>query len=129
MVFTFDYDTSYSGPAFPTLDVTVRNVVDEAKSATERAYIDSGADGTIIPLRVIHQINARKVDELNLRWGSGPSQSVDIFEMLLQIGSLRTLKVYAVGTKSETQILIGRDVLNNFVVTLDGIAEAVEVTG
>lgn len=128
MLFTFDYDTGYSGPSFPTIDITLRGLEDASESITQRAYIDSGADGTIIPMWIIEKIGARKVDELNLRWGSGPSQSVDIFEILLQIGSFHTLKVYAVGAPSENQILIGRDVLNHFIVTLNGIAEAVEIS-
>ena len=127
MIFTFYYDTTYAGPPFPTVHVAIRNLnTDQTVEAT--AYIDSGADGTIVPRRLLDRIKARKVDEMTLRWGSGPRQRVDIFEILLQIGSYRALKVYAVGDQVEQRMIVGRDVLNQFVVTLDGLAGAVEIS-
>lgn len=128
MALTFYYDTDYDGPSFPTVQVTIYNLEEVGQSITETAYLDSGADGTIVPLQLLEQINARKVDAMNLRWGNGPGYRVDIYEVVLQIGSYRPRKVYAVADRHEPHILLGRDVLNQFVVTLDGIAEAVEIS-
>lgn len=128
MIFTFDYDTNYDGPPFPTVQVTIRSLEDTSPSIEDRAYVDSGADGTIIPLGLLKQIGAHKVDEMNLRWGSGPGYRVAIYEVLLRIGSYPTVKVYAVEDKNEQHILLGRDVLNHFVIALNGLAGAVEVS-
>lgn len=128
MVATFYYDTEYDGPSFPTAQAVIQHPTISEQSVTDIAYLDSGADGTIIPLRLLQQIDARKVDEMNLRWGSGQSYRVDIYEVVLQIGSYRPLKVYAVAHRHEPHILLGRDVLNQFIVTLDGLAEAVEIS-
>ncbi|MCB9148531.1 MAG: hypothetical protein H6645_08690 [Caldilineaceae bacterium] len=128
MVSTFYYDTDYDGPSFPTVHVTIHNLVDASQFVTDTAYIDSGADGTIIPLPLLQQINARKVDEMNLRWGSGQSFRVDIYEAVLQIASYRPMKVYAAVDRQEPHILLGRDVLNQFIISLNGIAEAVEIS-
>lgn len=128
MIFTFDYDTAYAGPAFPTVQVTVRSLDESSPEFEQRAYVDSGADGTIIPLSILQQINARKVDEMNLRWGSSPGYRVDIYEVLLQFGSFRAMKAYVAADSHEADILLGRDVLNHYIVTLNGLASAVEVS-
>jgi hypothetical protein len=128
MVHTYYYDTNYPGPAFPTVRVLLQNIANSNLITEATAYVDSGADGTIIPLTLLQQIGARKVDEMTLRWGSGPKQRVDIYEVLLQIATYRPQKIYAVGDRHEPQIILGRDVINLFVVTLDGLAGAVEVS-
>ncbi|MFN8495088.1 MAG: hypothetical protein U0350_46220 [Caldilineaceae bacterium] len=58
MNYYFDYDIAYN-PAMPVVEIVVGRV-GSAPSLPLIALIDSGADSTIIPLRYLHQIGARK---------------------------------------------------------------------
>jgi hypothetical protein len=53
-----DYDSHYH-PAMPMIEVRLQRRSDEA-GMTVKAIVDSGSDGTIIPLRYLHSLKARK---------------------------------------------------------------------
>lgn len=58
---SFDYDNNYPGPAFPVAVLTlVSRETGQEQQVT--GYLDSGADGTLIPTRILQQIRARVVD-------------------------------------------------------------------
>jgi predicted aspartyl protease len=128
MIVTFDYDTHYSGPPMPVVEVTLKNPVTEKEVSVEEALVDSGADGTIAPLRLLKQIQARRVDTVNMRPMRGPVYRVDIYEVELRIGSFRVPKAQVVADPQNEEMILGRNVLNQFVVTLNGLASMVEIT-
>jgi hypothetical protein len=53
---------------------------------------------------------------------------VDIYEVSLRVGSYMVSKVYAVADKRNAEVILGRDVLNQFIVTLNGLASTVEIS-
>ena len=128
MVLTYYYDTTYPGPAFPVVEVAVHHIGKTSRTVELRALVDSGADATMIPLRELNYLAARKVDSRYARGIAGVSYPVDIYEVELQIGSYHIPKVYAVADGQNREMIIGRDVLNQFVVTLNGLANVVEIS-
>ncbi|MCA9995685.1 MAG: hypothetical protein KDE56_08065 [Anaerolineales bacterium] len=50
-----------------------------------------------------------------------------MYEITLEIGGLFIPKLQVVGDKQNQQMILGRDVLNNLIVTLNGLAGVVEV--
>ena len=52
MLLTYDYDSNYNGPAFPVVEVAIRGFAAQSVEVTCRALVDSGADATMIPLRL-----------------------------------------------------------------------------
>ncbi|MCB8945948.1 MAG: retroviral-like aspartic protease family protein [Ardenticatenaceae bacterium] len=127
VVYTFDYDSSYAGPALPVVELTVRHLLtDEYVSC--KAIVDSGADATMIPLNDLHKIGARKVDARWMSGVSGLSYKVDIYEVIIQIGAYTIPKVYAVADRQNQPMILGRDVLNHLVTTLNGLANVVEIS-
>jgi predicted aspartyl protease len=90
--------------------------------------VDSGADGTIAPLRRLKQIQARRVDTVNMRPMRGPTFRVDLYEVELQIGVFRIPRALVVADPQNEGVILGRNVLNPFIVTLNGLANVVEIS-
>lgn len=57
---SFEYDLTYSGPAFPIAEITITGHSNISVART--AYLDTGADATVIPLPLLKQIDARRLD-------------------------------------------------------------------
>lgn len=125
-IHTYPYDTAYV-PAMPVIDVTVTTPGQRHTSTTIRALVDSGADGSLIPIDILEQVGARYVDKARMRGILGHTQMVDIYLTTLQIGGnwVHSVRVIAV---EGTEAVLGRNVLNHLVITLDGLAGVTEIS-
>ena len=92
------------------------------------ALIDSGADATMLPIQVLRAVGAKHVETRYIRGVTGAGQLAETYLAVIQIGphSVPTTKAIAL-TRAE-DVILGRDVLNHLVVTLNGPAEVVEIT-
>lgn len=117
-----DYDRTYDPPA-PVINVTVRY----HGETTISAMIDSGADATILPLHVLQKVNARYFETRILRGTDGARISVNRYLVHLTIGDFHFHSIRAIASDAAGEPLIGRDVLNQLTVTLDGPGEAVMI--
>jgi len=125
MQLSFEYDRAYF-PAFPVLDFTISATMD-GRQQMMSGLIDSGSDITQIPLPVLQAIGARDVDDRWVRDASGLRVPVTIYVVQLQIGSSALPSVEVVGRTGSSETIIGRDVLNQFIVTLNGLANVTEI--
>ena len=122
----FDYDRSYLPPA-PVVTLTVDGYSDSVQPATIQAMVDFGADGTMLPTAVLTQIQASYVDSVRMSGITGMVERRDRYRVRLQIGDIVIQGIDAVAVESETGGLIGRDVLNQLIVTLNGLATELTV--
>jgi hypothetical protein len=76
----------------------------------------------------LQELKARKVDTKQLIGMGGLRYRVDIYEIALRLGFYNIAKIYAVADRQNTNVILGRDVLNQFIVTLNGLASMVEIT-
>jgi predicted aspartyl protease len=113
--YRFAYDRTYDPPA-PVIQIVVRTA--HGVSTPLPAFVDSGADGTIIPLAVLEQIGARYIDKRNLIGVTGLGQTVGLYPVQIQIGEDVIYGIAAAGYGDE--IVLGRDVLNQVTVILEG---------
>jgi len=128
-MFTYDYDLDYDGPALPIVDLTVYGAGDRKRNATvSHALVDSGADASMLPLRILQQVKARKVDWMRTRGIHGPSYVVDIYEVDIELAGHIVPGVYVAADRFNQNAIMGRDVLNQFIVTLNGLASMVEIS-
>jgi hypothetical protein len=97
-------------------------------SVTVIGLIDSGADATIVPLNYLTQLRARKGKQSAMRGVTGSRILVDLYQISLQIGSFHLANVQVVAGTDLDEVIVGRDVLNHFIITLNGLASAVEVS-
>lgn len=121
----FPYDQT-SDPAIP-----ICTVVLTAKSTGQRvkltAIIDTGADGTIVPVQYLQQIGARRIFETGLRSQWGERRTVFLYLVDLQISEMTLPGIYVVGDELGQDIILGRNVLNRLRLLLDGPARLMKL--
>ena len=129
-MYNHDYDSSYAhGPALPVVELYVRPVAATAGGVSLHALVDSGADATILPLMALHDAQVEQVGRAILRWGSHRSQSYDVYLATIAIGpyAIRGVRILA-EPEGGGEAILGRDVLNQLVVILNGLANVVEIS-
>lgn len=84
MIHTYEYDASFM-PSMPVVAIRIgRSLTPPALPLT--ALIDSGADGSIIPLPYLRQVRARKERSLWMRTVTGKRSVVDMYMISMHFG-------------------------------------------
>jgi predicted aspartyl protease len=123
MSISFAYSSAYLPPA-PVVQLTL---VAERETSLE-ALLDTGADATMIPISALIAIQARFVRTHRMRGVIGPAQAVQLYQVAIQIGPYTIPAIRAIAADEDSPAILGRDVLNHLIVTLDGIAGTTEVS-
>ncbi len=124
-IYTYDYDLAYI-PAMPTVQIQIGRP-DSVASFSLSALVDSGADATMIPVSFLEEIAAKKRRRVSIRGISGRRAGANLYTVSLQFAHYKRQRIDVVGNADTDEVIIGRDVLNHLVVTLDGLANAVVV--
>jgi predicted aspartyl protease len=127
-LYTYSYSRNYQ-PAMPVVEVRLGRSGEDMPNQEHLALVDSGADGTLVPIDLLEQIGARQVGTARIRGIVGQSQKADLFLVSLQVGSHVLNTVRAVAGAEGDEIILGRNILNHLVVTLNGLASTVEIPG
>lgn len=122
----FAYNRDYR-PPIPAVQISLGLPGQEPTLGPLLAIVDTGADATLVPLAYVKKIGAPKVDTGYLRSQWGERRAVFIYAIALQIGSRRFAVIWAVGDDSSNEIVIGRNVLNQLCMLLDGPAATLEL--
>lgn len=69
-VITFDYDFAYD-PAAPVVEIKLHGYQQDRGERDLRAMIDSGADATLIPLRLLEAVGATYQETVWMRGVTG----------------------------------------------------------
>lgn len=128
MLYTYEYDTAYHGPALPVVEMEISAASESHRRIVIRALVDSGADATMIPVRYLHQVGAKATDKRRIRNSSNVSYQVEIYAISLRIGPYATTAIEVLGNRQSDDVILGRDVLNQLIVTLNGLANVVEIS-
>jgi predicted aspartyl protease len=121
--YSFAYNRKYDPPA-PIIEIRLRSLY--GISNLLQAFVDSGADGTVVPLTILQSINAVYADKAYLTGSTGAPQRVGLYEVQVQIGADIVYGINAAAYGEE--IIVGRDVLNQLTVLLDGPLATCEIT-
>ena len=81
----------------------------------------------MLPIQVLRSVGARYVQTRYVRGVTGTRQVADTFLAVIQIGPHTMLVPEAVAVVRGEEAIVGRDVLNQLVITLDGPALALEI--
>ncbi|MCB0034195.1 MAG: retroviral-like aspartic protease family protein [Anaerolineales bacterium] len=120
MTISFEYDSGYPGPAFPVMEISLSNHKGEHLTAVT-AYIDTGSDASTIPLAILGQIAARHLDHRWARAIEGTRYAVNTYLVTIHIGSEQLNGIQVIANEHTDEVIIGRDVLNQLHLTLDGL--------
>lgn len=94
------------------------------------ALLDTGADASIVPIVYLHQLRLKPIRQDLLRSQWGERRTVSIFHIEMRISdSLHLPWVEVVGDELGDEVLLGRDVLNQLRIILNGPKLSVEITG
>jgi hypothetical protein len=123
MPISFPYSSDYFPPA------PVAKVILRAQSEISTvALLDSGADGTMIPHALLLRIGSEFARTFKMTGVTGRTERVELYFVEIQIGDLKIPGIKAVSTQFNNEVILGRDVLNHLIITLDGIAGTTEIS-
>lgn len=120
------YSTDYL-PAAPMIEVNLSLPYETFRGGTLLAFVDAGADATIVPTRYLVQLDAPIDNHKYARSQWGERRMVDIYVLDIGIGDSRILSVEVIGDGRGEEIVLGRDVLNKLVLTLNGPKQFLEL--
>jgi predicted aspartyl protease len=123
----FRYSSSYYPPA-PIIEISFVVPSRKTRIGPLTGYVDTGADATLVPVTYLRQVRAPSTEERFLRSHWGERRSVILFAVNIEIGGLVVSNVEVVGDDQSDEILIGRDVLNQLHIHLNGPGTTLEIT-
>lgn len=113
---------SFVSPPGPFAVVTVSNVDGSVTIPNRVAQLDSAADRTVFPQSLIDALGTAASGAVILAGFGGTPTTCLLYEVLLALPSFSTIRLEVIAHADEPWVLLGRDVLNRYVVTLDGQA-------
>jgi predicted aspartyl protease len=125
MVLSHEYSRDYF-PSAPVVDIGIRSAPQGSEIEIE-ALMDTGADATILPLSLLRRINAIYSETVNMRGVTGISQNVQTFVIAVRVGPHVIPAIRAIADKQGNEAILGRDVLIQLRITLDGPALTTEI--
>lgn len=125
MNLSFEYDRKFF-PAFPVVEILVLGI-DPGRNRLIRGLIDSGSDATQFPISLLRSVGARQIDKRWVQDLGGVRYRVPLYAVRFQLGEL-AMAVEAIGREGLDEIIIGRDILNQLIVTMNGLAFITEIS-
>lgn len=120
------YDTSVQPPA-PFADVLILHPSDHEQTRHIRGKLDSGADISVIPEEVADELQLIPAREVQTRGYDGATRDIQSYFVALEVEGYPIPLVEVVASR-RADVLLGRDVLNHFRITLDGKMLTFEMT-
>ena len=115
----YTYNQQVNPPA-PFVHVSVRPPHGEAVGITVPAQIDTAADLSVIPGRLVEELQLVPLDSIAALGFGGHLLTLPTYLVELRVRELEPVAVKALASPDETYALLGRDVLNRFTILLDG---------
>ncbi len=126
-IFTQEYNQQDFSPSMPVLNIGVSKPGANSPSAIVQAIVDTGADGTLLPRDILEHARAPYVDRVHLISITGERQPVDLYVTTLHLGEWRLHGVQAAALPAGATAILGRDVLNQMRLHLDGPVNITDV--
>lgn len=82
----------------------------------------------MIPIRYLQQLGLKPVNKRKVADLTGLSYQVEVYVVALRIGPYQHPAVEILANRQSKDVLLGRNVLNHLIVTLNGLSYMVEIT-
>lgn len=127
ILYTHDYNRQDYDPPMPVLALGLSRAGRTEAAVTIEAIVDSGSDGTLIPLDILEEAGAQYVDSAYVRGITGHREEVELYLITVHIGGHSVHAVRAAALPASEEAILGRNVLNQLNITLNGAAGVTEV--
>ena len=121
----YPYSRNYHPPA-PVVEVTLVSAAENLRVGPLPGFVDTGADGTLVPTPYLDEIHAPTTAEVAIRSQWGERRRVLLYLADVQIAGVTLPGIEVVGDEVSDEIVLGRDVLNRLRVLLDGPGQQTE---
>jgi hypothetical protein len=125
-VIRYNYNPQLQPPA-PFVFVTLRHPLTGAEVRDCPVQLDPAADRTVLPLSVVQTLALPAIGDLPIGGVGGTVEVMPLHAVLLGVHTFPPRLIEAVAHASEQWVLLGRDVLNEYRVVLDGPQPALEI--
>jgi predicted aspartyl protease len=119
---SFPYDSSYD-PAAPVLSIGLGPSGEESERLQLIAVVDTGADVTMIPTRLLANAGCRYSEQARLRGVVGRPVTVNLHLAAVHVAGQVIHGVSVIARKGSNEAILGRDVLNQLDLRLIGPAQ------
>lgn len=112
------YDSSFNPPA-PIAEVRLVHPVSSTESGPLRGKLDTGADVTVIPEQLVNQLGLTPKGNIWRCGYDGAYSQRMVYYVWVKVEGFQVTSVRCIAT-ARADVLLGRNVLNRFFITLDG---------
>ncbi len=123
---SYPYNPHYF-PSAPVVTVRLGSIDGRQASGLTPALIDTGADVTLVPFNLLQSIGAQYVGDAVFSGITGDRKIADVYLVTLMVGLHRVPAVRVIALAEDDEVIVGRDILNQLVVTLNGPAGVTEI--
>ena len=122
-----DYDGQSYNPAAPIVEIIITHPTKIGNQDRVMALIDSGADATMLPINILNKVGARFIETRQLRGRAGQQLVGDTYLVSIQLGPFNLHGIHAVALREGFEAVLGRDVLNQLIIVLNGPAHVTQI--
>lgn len=114
-------------PAAPLLTVRFGRPEDMRFTHSVNGFVDTGADITIVPIRLMREIRATVGGLQTIRSQWGEARAVKMYLVDAEVEGINFPGIWVVGDERGQEVVLGRNLLNRMRILLDGLAETIEI--
>jgi len=124
---TTQYDANYN-PPFPALEIAITEPISGETIGPFHALLDTGSDITVIPAQFLSNLDLEEFRQVVIQgYGAEPMRAFT-YLLSVNIGEREVEFVEVILNEGGGELLLGRNVLNDLIITLNGPALRVKVT-
>ena len=119
----FTYESQLFAPPAPAIFIELRSPDSPISDKPEKslALVDTGADCTVVPWSIINRLNLQLVDLVKVTgYDEKSSQWLPVYSIHLTIPGLIPVLTRVIPVESDACTIIGRDIINEWLLKLDG---------
>lgn len=130
MLMLFHFGPNSGGEPSPIVIIKFIDEITKVSTSDLSAFVDTGADGTIVPLPLLQQAgfrpNRQRRQFYTAQTGRPPEVVIG-YSVSLHMGSFQVKDVDIYASRTVNEIILGRDLLNRMVFTYDGPQRLLEI--
>ena len=122
----FSYTYAYHPPA-PIVEIRLGAPEGALRIGPLQAFVATGADMCLVPFQYIEPLELQIDDRKFLRSQWGERRPVDIYVLDIGIGDLRLATIEVIADDISDEIILGRNLLNQWTMILNGSKQFLEI--